>query len=140
MRRIKKGKKASSTKYIYGSTIFVLLGVTIIIMFGIPLIESINQRDQVESEISEIEQEIEDIRSENRDLENLIEYLESDQFLEEQARLNFGMKKKGESVVVVTENGKVAGASSASSDISNTEEAESASSNYRKWFNYFFKD
>lgn len=139
MRKIKKrGKKSSSTRYVYGSAVFTFLGLVIILVISAPLMESIEQKNEIEEEIQSIKQEIESLESENQDLENLIKYLKSDQFLEEQARLNFGMKKQGESVVVVTDEGKVAGVSTSSIGQTDNDISGSEMSNPQKWFSYFF--
>ncbi len=140
MRKIKKDKKNSLSKFLFSSAILACLGLIVIFIISIPLVKSLNQKNQVKEEISVIQQEIDNLKSENQDLENLIEYLNSDQFLEEQARLNFGLKRQGENVVVVTDKEKVAGVSTTSQAIFGDRNSEPEKSNPQKWFAYFFEN
>jgi hypothetical protein len=60
--------------------------------------------------------------------------------LEEQARLNFGLKKRGENVVVITDKGKVAGVSTTSQIATSNNKTGMETSNPKKWFSYFFEE
>ena len=71
-------------------------------------------------------------RNKSQELKNMIDYLQSDVSLEEQARLNLGLKKPNEVVVVVSPEKSV------SSTISTTVE-DSRVTNWRLWLHYFFK-
>ncbi len=124
-----------------------LLGLIIVGLIIFPLIKNVNQRRKVNREIKELEEEIKTVSDKNNDLKKMINYLESDQFLEEQARLNFGFKKPGEEVAVVkTNNDGQATSSSASGeagniyDIPGWEKSQPAKlvSNPQKWWKYFF--
>lgn len=107
-------------------------------MISIPLARGLMQKNRVENEINKIKAEIDNLESQNKDLDELIEYLQSDQFLEQQARTNFGMKKRGEEVVVIKKEGRVAGVSTSSKDRKEKTEDEKRS-NFNKWVSYFFE-
>jgi cell division protein FtsB len=66
-----------------------------------PLSSNFLRKQKVDSEILELQKEISRLDSSNKDLEKLLVYLKSDQFAEVQARVNFGLKKPGEEVVVI---------------------------------------
>ncbi len=63
----------------------------------------------------------------------MIEYLQSDISLEEQARLNLGLKKANEDVVVVNRQSVAQVASVSEVAVS------SRNINWDKWLSYFFK-
>lgn len=76
--------------------------------------------------------EIERLEGGNSELKKLLSYLNSDQFAEAQARLNFGLKKPGEEVVVVKSNDSLQG-------IIGSIDGEEKISNPSKWLKYFLK-
>ncbi len=126
----------------YGPGFFSLIGVIILVVISVPLARGLTQKNEVEKEISKIEAEINNLESQNKELDRLVGYLQSDRFLEKQARTSFGLKKRGEEVVVIKEEereGKVAGVS-ASSDEQNKERKEEERSNPGKWAEYFFEN
>jgi cell division protein FtsB len=97
-----------------------------------PLSSNFLRKQKVDSEILELQKEISRLDSSNKDLEKLLVYLKSDQFAEVQARVNFGLKKPGEEVVVIKsgENSKEIEAAGAE---------EGKNSNPVKWLKYFLK-
>ncbi|SRR6056297_1137341 len=136
-KKIRAGKK----KFWSSSKILSLFFLILIVLISFPLVEKIKQREKVDSEIEKLRNEMSQLERENRELDKLIEYLKSDQFLEEQARLNLGLKRKGEEVLVIKEEEekRVAGASMRNSDLNNKDpESTSPSSNPVKWWRYFF--
>jgi len=122
----------------YNPKFLSLLGIVILCVISIPLARSLSQKNRVENEINNIKEEINDLKNRNKGLEDLVKYLKSDQFVEEQARLNFGLKKRGEEVVVIKNKGRVAGVS----DSQNSEQKHQhqRKSNPEKWLNYFFEE
>ena len=141
MRKISQEKrnKRNPFRFIYSPKMFALLGVVILFVISIPLARSLTQKYKVEGEINDIKAEINKLQSKNKNLDNLVKYLQSDQFLEEQARMNFDLKKKGEKVVVVKEEGKVAGVSTSSAGVVN-KDGSREKDNPEKWMSYFFEE
>ena len=124
-------------KIIYNQKFLAFLGLVIVILISFPLARTVSQRYKIDQEIESLGLEISELENNNQDLSKLISYLESDQFVEEQARLNLGLKKKGEDVLVIkdpAELNKVSGVSDA--DNLNSKDL----SNPQKWFNYFFNE
>ena len=85
----------------------------------------------IEKEIQDVQGQINNYEIQNKQLQDLITYLQSDQSLEAQARLNLNMKKPGEGVIVV-ENKKT-NAVQVELDSDNK-----LDSNLIKWWRYFF--
>ncbi|MFA5184486.1 MAG: septum formation initiator family protein [Patescibacteria group bacterium] len=108
-----------------------IIGLVFLVVIIFPLARTYSQRRLVEQEIADVQAQIQDFESQNQQLKDLITYLQSDQSLEEQARLNLNLKKPGEAVVVV-EN-KIAGVNEIAAAT-----ADSAEGNLAKWWHYFF--
>jgi len=127
--------------------IFAVLSVLLILII-IPVSKNFSRRHKINTEIQNIEKEIEANEKKNSDLQKLIKYLDSQQFTEEQARLNLGFKKEGEEVVIVknnetpkqekAENKEITTNSIFSVPNINKNEKKTAS-NAIKWWSYFLK-
>jgi hypothetical protein len=63
----------------------------------------------------------------------MLDYLESDESLEAQARLNLGLKKPGEEVVVIKREEED------QETLNNINNKKEDLSNSKLWFRYFFK-
>jgi cell division protein FtsB len=127
---IRRKKNNLSKKYL-NQKLFALLLIILIVLISIPLAKNISKRYEVNIEIRDLEDEISGVEAKNKELGNLIDYLKSDQFLEEQARLNLNLKKEGEKVVIVKNE------TLATTSESNNPGVEI--SNFQRWINYFFK-
>ena len=122
-------------KILYNQKFLTFLGLVIIILISLPLARIVSQRYKIDQEIESLGLEISELENTNQDLNKLISYLDSDQFVEEQARLNLGLKKEGENVLIIkdpTDFNKASGADD--NDNLNSKNL----SNPQKWFNYFF--
>jgi len=101
------GKKNNfSRNFLFNEKILTVFLLVIIILLSIPLYNNYHRRQSINRKISDLEAEIKQAENKDTDLQKLIKYLESDQFVEEQARLNLNMKKPGESVAVVKDSSK----------------------------------
>lgn len=138
----KRQKKKGLAAFFTSPKLFTVLGVIILVLISIPLSKKWQQKQKVDEEVAKLKQEISQVENKNQRLEELIQYLKSDQFLEEQARKNLGMKKKGEEVVVIEEEkGKVAGAFVENkNNTSSSDNKTKPESNWKKWWNYFFNN
>jgi cell division protein FtsL len=134
---IKKENKNFISRILYSPKFFALVGLILIILISFPLARSVSKRYQIDKEISDLDKEIAEVETKNKDLKQLINYLESDQFVEEKARLNLGLKKEGENVVVIKGDPLVASGSPSGDDKSRASENFS---NFQKWWNYFFNN
>ena len=107
-----------------------IIGLAFLLVVAIPLVKTYNQRQQVAKEIAEIQKEIDNYENQNEDLKELISYLQSDQSLESQARLNLNLKKPGEQVIVIEDKRPTATAALGDKD--------GPGSNLARWWQYFF--
>ena len=108
-----------------------LIGLVFLVIILFPLARTYSQRRLVEREIEEVKKQIADYESQNKQLTELAAYLQSEQSLEEQARLNLNMKKPGEAVIVI-DNSKNPIAKSA------TAATGEPVGNIVKWWRYYF--
>lgn len=104
---IRHKKQSIFAKILFNSKTISLIGFVILIFVGHALSRNFDQHYIINEEIKELEKEIEETKTKNIDLEKMIGYLESEQFTEEQARVNFGLKKEGENVAVIKFNDKL---------------------------------
>jgi len=130
-------------RIILNSKFFTLAVIIIIVLISQPLIKKINQRRDLNREISELEQEVERIENKNDDLRGLIDYLGSDGFTEKEARLNLDLRKPGEKVAIIKGSENNSQQKEEIKTIFNVpgldkEIPETRKSNLQKWRDYFF--
>jgi cell division protein FtsB len=133
-------KKLRSNFRIDARYLYALTGLILIILISIPLAEKVSKRYTINREIKELEQEIARIESKNNDFSGLIDYLESDQFINEQARLKLNYKSPGEEVLIIKDaNNATTTADAQAADYSGVGQVQSLkkANNFVKWFNYF---
>jgi cell division protein FtsB len=107
-----------------------IIGLVFLLLIIFPLARTYTQRRLVETEIDGVKKQISDFQSSNQEMRDMITYLQSDQSLEEQARLNLNLKKPGETVVVIEQ--------AKSATTTNDVNINSSENNFIKWWNYFF--
>lgn len=73
----------------------------IIILISIPMAKNVSKRYDINKEIEKLQAEIKEMEKKNNELSKLADYLESDQFITEQAKLNLNYKNPGEEMVVI---------------------------------------
>ena len=108
-----------------------IIGLVFLVLIIFPLARTYTQKRAVEKEISDVKKQISEFESTNKDLKDMIDYLNSDQSLEEEARLNLNLKKSGEQVVVINDVENIATTTSLIAPVKNK-------SNLAKWRDYFF--
>lgn len=111
---------------------FTLLALALLVMILIPVYKNYQERKAINKEIAEIEKERKELENSNKELRQMLDYLESEESLEAQARLNLGLKRPGEEVVVIkTESDK-------QEEVNNINNKKENLSNPQIWFRYFF--
>ncbi|MCK5510357.1 septum formation initiator family protein [Candidatus Parcubacteria bacterium] len=121
-----------------------LVGFLVIIFISIPLAKNVSKNYNINKEVVKLEEEIDRLKDKNSELGNMIDYLKSDQFIDEQAKLNLNYKKAGEELVVI--NSKEEQAAKASSELKNIYNIQGLNRqiiekeivNPKKWGYYFF--
>jgi cell division protein FtsB len=110
---------------------FLLFCIVILVLLVASFAREFSRRYYLEQQIKSLETQVEDLASKNDQFGQLINYLKTENFTEEEARLKMGLKKPGEEVVVINQPATGEGASA-----NNSPPAELA--NPAKWWYYFF--
>ena len=139
-----KIKKNLFKRIIFHKATISLVGFLVIIFISIPLAKNVSKNYNINKEVVKLEEEIDRLKDKNSELGNMIDYLKSDQFIDEQAKLNLNYKKAGEELVVI--NSKEEQAAKASSELKNIyniqglnkQIIEKEITNPKKWGYYFF--
>ena len=117
------------TKLIFITSLVILL----IVGFG--LAKSWQRDNEVNQEISGLNNSIIGLEKDNLELKELVEYFNSDAYIEEKARIDLGLKKAEEKVVIVS-NQREGGFNSIEPEFSRANTSDL--SNPEKWWLYFF--
>ena len=142
-----KLKKAKNylRRVIFSQFALFMIGLILLLAVSYPTFKNITRQYHTNQEIKELEKEISDLENKKLHLNSLIEYLGSDEFTEEQARLNLNLKKPGEEVVVIAPEGESVIAATASPpgtvfSLPGAEQktAVTKTGNPQKWWQYFF--
>ena len=140
---LKPPKRNLISRLFFNHKFLALLGLSLIILISIPLAKNISQRYRVNREIRELEKEINQLENKNIDFKKFITYLESNQFIEEQARLKLGLKKPGEEVAVIQTPINEQKLATTTNSIFGLPQLETgvtkATTNPERWLKYFFK-
>ena len=75
--------------------------IVVLVFLSWPLAANLNKRSRLDREIEQLKAELARNQAQNNDFKKMIEYLDSDQFALEQAKLNLNLKKDGEKVVSI---------------------------------------
>lgn len=120
------------------SILFTLVGLAIIFFVSYRAVKEAYRSRQIEKEIDAMKQEAEKIRRDNKDLEEKIGYFQTQEFQEWEAKEKLNFQKENESVVIVRPSpSNIINKNETVQD--NQENNDEELSNYRKWWNYFFK-
>lgn len=136
------GDRKKAVKAVFSQIAVFAIGLVVLVLISIPLARNVSQRYKINQEIKDLEAEIRSLEQQNSGLNEFLEYLGSEQFVEEQARLNLGLKKQGEEVVVVkNEEGAASAVENGQSENERNGmgQERKETPNPVKWKNYFFK-
>lgn len=116
----------------------VLIAGALFITFSVAIIRELVNGHQVRQQVQRLEHQVATEQGRQAQLQDLIDYLGSPTFQEQEARLKLGLKKSGEQVIVVpVTNSPVAGSTTSTT----TETVDSTGqiiSRPQRWWNYFF--
>ena len=137
-----KNKKETNSLVVWGVIIVVIV---ILFFLSISVYKEFSKKKKIESDIQALKDQAEKIKQENMTLEERIAYLGSQDYQKVQARDKLDLQDPEENVVVITQDSASLGQESKNEDNlennnSNQENYSSEdSSNFLKWWNYFFK-
>ena len=132
---VQKGNVKGRGRKIFKQILLTLFILGLLILIIVPYLRNNKKRKDLENEIVKIQKEISQYEQTNEELKEFLSYLESDQAIMEKARVNLGLQKEGEKVVVI----KRKDLEVTSTSTAETQSAEDVS-NFRKWLKYFFNN
>ena len=122
-------------KKIFFSKVFSLFGLVALGLVVWILSEKIIEARKIDAEIRAAEEAIARLEVKNNELNDFINYLNTEAFLEEEARLKFDLQKPGESVLIIPEEST---SKTEQETVGKKNGKKASSGNFLKWWNYFF--
>lgn len=134
--------------FLFHKVSITIFGLIIIVLISIPLAGNVSKQYEINKEIEQLRAEIDRLDNKNEDLKEMIDYLETDQFVDSRAREGLNFKLPGEEVVVIKDsagsttavNGSIDGGQNIygvpSQDINSKLNRKS---NPQRWWFYFFE-
>ncbi|MDD2258024.1 septum formation initiator family protein [Candidatus Falkowbacteria bacterium] len=125
-------KQSPWQRFFSSQRFLALIFLAVFIAISLPFVETLTQKKVINQEIAALQKQNELYRSRSQEMKELAEYLQSEASLEEQARINLGLKKTNETVVVVN-------LPDTPQPITETAVTDSRTANWNRWLAYFFK-
>lgn len=140
----RRGKKQKNFwQRIFYSQIIIFIGIIFIIIFSAGISKRMVRKHQINKETQELKNEILKLEQNSKELNQLLSYLNSDEFLEKEARTKMGLKKADEKVAIINRKNKVEAATNEDyfrnkNKPNQTPKNNLNKNNLDKWFDYFF--
>jgi len=126
-------KKKSFFWRMISSKIVIIFLFIFLILLAVATSKTAKKRYKIEREVYNLKREIAELEKQKNEFSQLIEYLNTLSFKENEARLKLGLQKEGEKTVIIT---------SPYSELKSEETAEDKKtlpiSNISKWWKYFW--
>ncbi len=126
--------------------LITLILIVLLVLFTLPLNKNWRQKRSIDKEIALLEQQVAEVENKNSNLRQVLDYMQSDQFVEKEARTKLNYKKPGEEVAVIeNRDGQVSQPVTSVEGIFDLPPAPKPTAsprllgNIEKWLNYFFK-
>lgn len=124
--------RRTPSKTIINSKIMILGLFFILVLISISLIKNVNKNKIISDKTLELDREIKKIEEENKNLEELIAYFSTPEFLDKEAREKLNMAKPGEKIIIIPQEDK---------NLASVDNKEmSDKKNYVLWWDYFFNN
>lgn len=130
-----KIKKINFKNFFYSKT-FIVIGTLLLIFILFSLAKEIIRKNEINNEIAQLQAEITALESQNTEMDDMLKYLNSSNFLEKEAKERLSLQEQGEKIVMLPnsgENQKVF-----QDDKSGIQTRDS--SNPQKWKKYFLNN
>lgn len=128
-------KRKSRIRRILSFKLLFVAGIGVSLVFGPALGGEFYRNYQIEKEIESLKSEIGAMEKNNYELSKLVEYYNTEEYKEAEARKRLGVKKEGESVIIIKPGAQSEVMEKGGVEIINNDNYP----NYLKWWNYFFK-
>ncbi len=116
----------------------VLIAGVLLVTFSVAIVRELVNSRRVRQQVQRLRDQVAVEQQRQRQLQDLIDYLGSPTFQEQEARLKLGLKKSGEQVIVVPPAPTAANNSPSSSTWPTTDSAGQTLSHPQRWWQYFF--
>jgi len=127
-------KKSSSWLKIFGSAVWIILGIVILGLIFSAFYKVYSQKKAIQREVDILKAEKENLEADNKDLSGLLDYFASESYKEREMRLRLNMQREGEKAIIISRE-----PDKSKEVVSGSENREAEKfSNVRKWWNYFF--
>ena len=113
------------------SKLFMFLASVALVFTAVTLVRELQKKYEIDREIRALEQEITSLDAKNREITELINYYQTSEYKERQARSLLNLQKPGEFAVVLPERDN-----DRESDLEKIEVV--SVSNLQKWWEYYF--
>ena len=130
-------QQSSAWSLFFYSKIFLLLILAGILFTGFAFLRSYYQDYQVKQEIDRLKYEAENLEAKKLESLEVLKYVQSPDFAEQKARMEFNLVKPGEQVAIVK---SASGELNASGQVDNKMVESSDVSNIIKWWRFFTGD
>lgn len=115
----------------------VIISGALLLTFSVAIVRELINGHEVRQQVQRLQHQVATEQQRQAQLQDLIDYLGSPTFQEQEARLKLGLKKTGEQVIVVpTTNTPVEGGSSDQTQSGTASDRQL--SNPERWWKYFF--
>ena len=115
---------------VVSSKVLLVCIAFLFIIFFTASAKKVMKKEYVDSEIDRLKAEITQLQDKKTQFNEVLQYLESEEYVEDEARLKLGLQKPGERVMVITENTET-------TEIP-AQIAYDTRTNIQKWWEYFF--
>ncbi len=138
--QMNKQTKAESKSYTFRNLVYVLVAIlllAVLLYITYRLSNQVYRQNQINTEILNLQTQITRLNQENQDLDELIGYLQTDEFKEKEAKDKLNLIKEGEQLVLVKEKELQLSQMDDMQERSKTEVVVHRE-NYYWWWHYFF--
>ena len=94
-------KQQSFVTRFFSSRLFLFVGFFVIIILALNFVRGYYQKYKVDQEILLLKEEISSLERKKIESMEILEYVSSEEFVEEKARTELNMKKEGEKVIYI---------------------------------------
>jgi len=130
------------------SKIIALVSFIILIFFGVNLTREFLAGEQLDENVDSLKDEMSGLESKNKELNDLIGYLNTTDFIEQEARSKLNLQKPGERIIIVPSSTEAAlpvtltdnSVESVKTDEKSVDASIVVGSNPNRWLKYFFKN
>ncbi len=129
-----KNQKEFWLKKVFHSSWFFAIILFFLIIFSISLVNEMMRKVEIQNEIDSLEKQVQELEDNNSELEVMINYFQTEEFIEKEARTKLGYKKVGESVVSVPKGQNY----NLDYSIEENKNLSVNKENWQLWLDYFF--